>query len=167
MQDSTDLRDESISSTIESTQECWLNSDPAHQNILKQQSSENDIKAQSESKLEGGTLSRSDNKPPGSMGTGDASLKQSELRDEAPSENKPLGSMESENDSLKLVGGDAKQSESDDALLKQSSVEAGESTAKKKQRNKFLNSLDKLVKKITPPKWKIKSKHDIVQTPDV
>ena len=58
-------------------------------------------------------------------------MKQNEL-DVAPSDNEPSGSMEREDDLLKLGGGtqsDAKQSsllESDNALLKQCSLEAGQ-----------------------------------------
>ena len=89
MQDSAELHhDESVSSTMESTQECWLNSDPAHRNVLKQQSNEDDTEAQSESELEKEAL-----KPSGSMERGDASFRQSKLEDEALSDNKLSGSL--------------------------------------------------------------------------
>ena len=130
MQDSTDLHIESGSSTMESVQERWLNSDRAHQNVLKQQSIVNDTGAQSESELEKEALS--DNKPSGSMEREDASLKQSKLEHEVPSDNKPSGSVEREDASLKqseLGGGalsDNKPSgsvEREDTLLKQSKQE--------------------------------------------
>ena len=127
MQDSTELhRDESVS-PMESAQEHWLNSDPAHRNVLKQQSIANDTEAQSESELEKEALSggnklsgsmerevamlkqgeveggtQSDNKPTDSMESDDALLKQSKLQDLAPSDNKQSGSLEREDDSLKL-----------------------------------------------------------------
>jgi hypothetical protein len=106
MHESADLHDKSGSPIMDSN--------PAHQNALRQQSNESDTEAQSESELKG---------------------------DEAPSDTIPFGSMEREDDSLKqseLGGGtqsDTKQSsslESDNASLKHSSLEAGQPTAKKR-----------------------------------
>ena len=131
MQDSADLYDESVSSTMKSAQGRWLNSNPAHQNVLKQQSNEDSTEAQSESDLENHALSNY--KPFGSIESEIALLKQSKLEDGALSDNKLSGSMETEDDSLKqskLGGGlqpDNKLSgslESDDASLKQSELDS-------------------------------------------
>ena len=174
MQDSADLYDESVSSTMESAQESWLNSNPTHQNVLKQQSNEDDTEAQSESQLEKEAL-----KQCGSMERGDASFKQCKLEGEAPSNDKLSGSlerkddsliqseledeafsklsgsMEREDDSLKLEDGtrpDNKQSsslESDD-YLKQGNLEAGQSTARKRSHSSLDSVPSKHIKTITP-----------------
>ena len=184
LQDSIDSHDKSTSSPMESAQECWLSSDPAHQNALKQQSNEDDNEAQSDTKSSGSLenddaslkqseLGESDTKP---FESDDSSLKQGELAigGEAQSDTKPsTGSLESDDSSLKEnePGGEATklsgslESDHDNTSLKQSRLEAGEPTAKKKRRS-ILDSMSKLVKKITPSKQKRKdsiSKHE--QTP--
>jgi hypothetical protein len=115
MHQSANLHDKSTSSPIvESAQECRLNSDPAHQNALRQQINEGDTEAQSESKLEGDEAP-SDKKPSGSMESEDAWLKQSKLGDETQSDTQQSSSLERDN-----------------TLLKHSSLEAGQPTAKKR-----------------------------------
>ena len=146
MQDSAELhRDESISSTMESTQEY-----PAHRNVLKQQSKEDDTEAQSESELEKEALKLSDSMKRGDasfrqsdlkdeamsddklLESDDALLKQSELEDEILSNNKPSGSIDRDNDSLKHSG-----------------LEADQPTAKKRSRSSLDSVSSKRRKKIT------------------
>ena len=191
LQDSVDpdSQDKFTSSPMESAQECWLGSDPAHQNALKQQSNEDDTEAQSDTKSSTGSLQiddaslkqselgESDTKPPESEDI-DSSLKQSDLAigddHEAQSDTKLSDSLENDDSLLKQneLGGEAQSDlsgslESDDASLKQSKVEAGESTAKKKRRS-VLDSISKLARKITRSKQKRKdstSKHEQSETP--
>ena len=123
MQDSADLHDEFVSSTMESAQEHWLNFDPALQNVLKQQNNDDDTKVQSEIKLEKEALS---DEPSGSTESDNALLKQSELKDEAPSDTKPCGSVESKDALLKRIklGGEVPCNNKlkDHNLLKQSKL---------------------------------------------
>ena len=130
MQNSADLHDESISSTMESVQE---HSDPAHQNVLKKQSNEDDTKAQSGSELDKEALSN--NKQSISMEREDDSLKQSKLEGEVPPNNKLSGSLEREDCSLKQSELEDIEAPSDDKLsgsmerevasLKQNQLEGG------------------------------------------
>lgn len=129
VQDSLDSRDQSISSPMESAQEC-RSSDPTCHNALKQQSNEDATEAQS------------DTKPFGSLKSDDAPSKQSKLGGEAQSDIKPSGSLESDNTSLK-----------------QSRLEADEPTAKNKRRS-VLDSMSKLVRRITPSKKKRKDEQN-------
>ena len=132
VQDSFDSYDQSISSPMESAQECW-SSGPTCHDALKQRSNEDDTEAQS------------DTKPFGSLKNDNSSLKQSELGGEAQSDTESSGSLES-----------------DDASLKQNRLEASEPTAEKKQHS-VLDSMSKLVRKVTPSKQKRKDE----QNPDV
>ena len=150
MQHTADLYDQSISSSLESAQECWLNSNTAHQNALKQQTNEDDAEAQSESELKGEALA--DNKLSESM---ENALKQqtneddteaqseSELKGEALADNKLSGSMDSKHALLKQsdleheAPSDNKQFSSlvsVDASLKRSELEDGEPTITAKRR---------------------------------
>ena len=116
-----------------------------------------------------GGEAQSDTKPLGSLKSDDASSKQSKLGGEAQSDTKPLGSLKSDNASSKQskLGGEAQSDtklsgslESDDTSLKQSRVEAGEPTAKNKRRS-VLDSMSKLVRKITPSKKKRKDEENL------
>ena len=140
MQHTADLYDQSISSSLESAQECWLNSNTAHQNALKQQTNEDDTEAQSESELKGEALA--DNKLSGSMDSKHALLKQSDLEHEAPSDNKQFSSLVSV-----------------DASLKRSELEDGEPTTKRRCCSNLDSALSIRTKEITP--FKRKRKHSI------
>ena len=94
VQDPVDLHDKSISSPMESSQESWLNFNPAYQTALEQQT-----ETQSESRLK--DEASSDKKLSGSMERDDASLKQSELGGGAQSHAKPFDSLETNNASMK------------------------------------------------------------------
>jgi hypothetical protein len=140
LQDSVDLF---ISSPMESAQECWLNSNPALQNALKQQSNEGNTEAQSISKLQ--NEAPSDNKLSGTVERDDTSLKQSKLRGGAQTGTKHFSSPES-----------------DSVSLKQSSLEAGESIAKQMWHSTLDSIPSKHMKKISS--FKLKGKHSTGKT---
>ena len=152
MQDSAELH--RVSSTIESAQERWLNSDPAHQYVLKQQSNEDDTEVKCENELEKETFKQS-----GSMERGDALFKQSKLEDEALSDDNLSGSLEREDDSLiqseledEALSDDKPSGsiERDNDSLKHSSLEADQPTAKTRSYSSLDSVPSKRTKKITP-----------------